>query len=422
VRLAFLAYRGTMRSGGLGIYIRDLTYELAAAGHEIDLFVGPPYPDPMPWLCEYRIPNEHFWDRRFRASWGAPIPDERPFGMFRPLTFFEFTATLFGFLPEPFAFSLRAARAVVTKLRQGARYDLVHDVQTLGYGLLWLRALGLPTVSTVHHPLTVDRATSLARDRTFREKKGTLTFYPIRTQARVARRIDAMLTSSRASVGEIARGFRVHESRIHDVGNGVQLPPHGPRRSRPTQPELLFLGRRNDPNKGFTCLLRALAHLPPEVTLRVLDTPPVRGETDLLSLVADLKLHDRVRFEGKIPRPELEAALTSAAIVVVPSLFEGFGLPVVEALAAGTPVVATRAGAIPEVAARAGLGRLVAPGDPIALAAAITETLRDWDAEHRAAHGARAHIEAEFGWPNVAARTIDVYARALHARGRTEIP
>jgi glycosyltransferase involved in cell wall biosynthesis len=418
VKLALLAYRGTMRSGGLGIYLRDLTYELASAGHEIDLFVGPPYPDPMPWLREHRIHNDHFWDRRFRASWRAPIPEEQPFRIFRPLAFFEFASSLFGFLPEPFAFSVRAARAIVASLRAGARYDLVHDVQTLGYGLLWLRALGLPVVSTVHHPLTVDRQSSLRRDRTFREMKGTLTFYPVRTQARVARRVDAMITSSRASVGEIARGFGVPEARIFDVGNGVKLPPRGPRRARPAKPQLLFLGRRNDPNKGFTCLLQALARLPADVTLRVMDSPPVRGETELLSLVADLKLHDRVRFEGKIPRPDLEAALASAAVVVVPSLFEGFGLPIVEALAAGTPVVATTAGAIPEVAARAGAGRLVAPSDAVALAAAIVETLRDWDREHHAAHETRARIEAEFGWPHVAARTAEIYARVLATRAK----
>jgi hypothetical protein len=76
----------------------------------------------------------------------------------------DLAASYFGFLPEPFAFSLRAFRAVAARMRAGTQYDIVHDVQCLGYGILALRSLGLPLVSTVHHPLTVDRRASFVRD------------------------------------------------------------------------------------------------------------------------------------------------------------------------------------------------------------------------------------------------------------------
>jgi hypothetical protein len=190
MRIAFLAYRGTMKSGGLGIYVTSLTRQLAELGCEIDLYVGPPYPDPMPWLRVIPIENGRFWDKKFEPGYRAFLPRERPLSMFEPLTFWEYAVTRFGFLPEPFAFSMRAARAVIGELRRGGRYDLLHDVQTLGYGLLWLRALGIPAVSTIHHPLTIDRRFSLERDRSFLDYKGSLTFYPVRTQSRVARRID----------------------------------------------------------------------------------------------------------------------------------------------------------------------------------------------------------------------------------------
>jgi len=416
MRIALLAYRGSMKSGGLGIYLRDLTRELARLGHEMDLFVGPPYPDPLPWLTTIRIHNEQYWDRLFTASWRAPLPQHDPFRAFSPLNFFELAATRFGFLPEPFSFSVRAARMIHARMRAGLRYDLIHDVQTLGYGLLWLRALGLPTVSTIHHPLTIDRRFSLRRDRTFKERKGTLTFYPVRTQARVARRIDALITSSEASIHELQVGFGVSRRRIHNVANGVELPPQHPKRARRARPVLLFLGRTRDPNKGLEHLLEAMALLSADVTLRVLDDHPTPGEIRLHALIADLKLHERVRFEGKLPRPQLETVLGEVDIVVVPSLFEGFGLPAVEALAAGTPVVASSAGALPEVVALAGTGTLVPPGDPRALAAGIEATLAHWDREHETALASRQRIERAFSWSQVAIRTAAVYDTVLQAR------
>src|SRR5574341_924524 len=157
MRVAFLCYRGNMKSGGQGVCLHALTRELAALGCEIDVFVGPPYPDPMPWARVTRLENQMFWGKRFERRRG-------------------------GFLPEPFAFSVRAALALLRELRAGRRYDVVHDVQSVSYGLLLLQALGLPVVTTIHHPLSIDLRSSLARDRSFAERKGSLTFYPVRTQ------------------------------------------------------------------------------------------------------------------------------------------------------------------------------------------------------------------------------------------------
>lgn len=407
MRIAFLAYRGAMTSGGQGIYLYHLTRELARRGHRIDCFAGPPYPSPMPWTRTWRIENQQFWGASFRREPGAFLPRPDPFRILRPLNFYEYAVSRFGFLPEPFAFSIRAARAVQARLRAGERYDLVHDVQSASYGLLWLRALGLPVVTTIHHPLSVDRRASLQRDRTFSELKGTLTFYPVRTQRRVARRLDAVLTSSRASAAELETGYGVPAERLHVVWNGVELPPPSPPRARPGD-EILFVGRCGDPNKGLEILLQALALLPPRVHLRVLDTPPT--DTPLERLLLRLGLRPRVRFDGKLSREALEAAYARAALVAVPSLFEGFGLPAIEGLAAGTPVVAASAGALPEVIGAAGAGTLVEPRRPDLLAAAIADVLSRWRFEHERALKARPRIDAAFDWSRVARRTESVYS------------
>jgi len=102
--------------------------------------------------------------------------------------------------------------------------------------------------------------------------------------------------------------------------------------------------------------------------------------------------------------------------VVVPSLFEGFGLPAIEALAAGTPVLASDAGALPEVLDRAGAGRRVPARDPARLAQGILSLLGDWEAEQRKVLDARGTLEAAFGWPEVARRTAELYGRVAGAR------
>jgi glycosyltransferase involved in cell wall biosynthesis len=184
------------------------------------------------------------------------------------------------------------------------------------------------------------------------------------------------------------------------------------RRARPGSEELLFVGRCGDPNKGLEHLLTALARLPLRVRLRVLDVFPLG--TPLADQVRDLGLGDRVAFAGKVSQAELERAYRDASVVVVPSLFEGFGLPAIEGLAVGTPVVATRAGALPEVIAAAAAGRLVEPGDGPGLAKCVGEVLDDWEGEHRRALAARSRIEASFAWPVIAERTARVYSELVH--------
>lgn len=419
LRICFLAYRGNMRSGGQGIYLWFLARELARLGHRVDVLVGPPYPDPMPFAASVeQLPNPQLWGKRFDPNPAALLPWPHPLRIFEPLVFYELAATHFGFLPEPFAFSVRALRRVRERLRAGERWDVVHDVQSLGWGLLVVRALGLPVVTTIHHPLTVDRRASFARDRTFREALGTMEFYPVGMQSFVARRLDAVITSSQLSRREILRDFGVADARIHDVGNGLDTELFSP---DPTEPraehELLCVGRASDPNKGVPTLIEALAHLPEPVRLVLIDEDhalhPVR------TLGRRLGVEGRIEVTGRLPTDELVRRYRRAAIVVVPSRYEGFGLPAAEAMACGTPVVATRAGALPEVMRTGGGGVLVNVDDPADLARGVRELLA-WPAEARAARAAEARrrvVEA-YSWPRIAARTLEVHRAAIAARRR----
>jgi glycosyltransferase involved in cell wall biosynthesis len=411
LRICFVAYRGNMQCGGQGIYLWFLARELARLGHHVDVLVGPPWPDPMPFAGSVeRIPNEMFWGKWFLRDWKNLLPRPRPLRVFEPLTFWEFGAARLGFLPEPFAFSVRAFRALAARLRAGARYDVVHDVQSLGYGLLGIRALGLPVVSTVHHPLTVDRATSFGRDRTLREALGTWEFYPVEMQGFVARRLERVFTSSEVSARRIERDFGVRPARLAMLANGLDTALFSPDPGVAKAPaELLCVGRASDPNKGVRTLVAALAHLPEHVTLTLVDDP--RSEAARWAREAGCAA--RLHVTGRVATETLVALYRRATLVVVPSRFEGFGLPAVEAMACGTPVVATDAGALPEVVGVGGGGVLVPRDDAEALAKAIRGLLEQPETRRTLAERARRRVEAAYAWPHVAARTALEYRRVL---------
>lgn len=415
LRIAFVAYRGNMNSGGQGIYLWFLAREMARQGHEVDVFVGPPYPDPMPFARVVELPNQQFWAKWVLGQTDQIVPRKDPLQILTPLNFYELVASKIGFLPELFAFSFRAFRRIADELRAGARYDLVHDVQCLGYGLLGLRAMGLPVVTTVHHPLTVDRRASFVRDETLLQAIGTMKFYPIGMQSFVARRLDAVLTSSEISKRQIVQDFAVSPDRLINVRNGLDTELFRPDPGVAKRPgEILCIGRSSDPNKGIRTLVRALAKLPPEIRLTLVDDD--NSDNKVRRWAGELSVLDRLTLTGRVDSAELLGLYRRAELVVVPSRYEGFGLPAVEAMACGTPVVATRAGALTEVMERTGGGLLAPRDDPDALAAAIATLMADPDRRRTLARTGRERVVEAYSWPEIARTTADAYRSVIARR------
>jgi glycosyltransferase involved in cell wall biosynthesis len=371
LRIAFVAYRGNMNSGGQG------------------------------------------------KQYDQIVPHEDPLQVLQPLNFYELAASRIGFLPEPFAFSLRAFRGLAARLRAGAGYDLVHDVQCLGYGLLGMRALGLPVVTTVHHPLTVDRRASFVRDETLKDAVGTMKFYPIGMQAFVARRLDCVFTSSETSARQIVQDFGVRPERLRNVHNGIDTDLFSPDPSIEKSPnELLCVGRSTDPNKGIKTLIQALGKLPPDIRLTLVDDDS--PDNQVLEWARAVGVTDRLRLTGRVDSTELVRLYQRATVVVVPSRYEGFGLPAVEAMACATPVVATRAGALPEVLELTAGGLGAERDDPDSIARAVRQLLDHPEERNRMAWLGRERVVETLAWPRVAAATARVYAEVVEAarRGR----
>lgn len=412
LRIAFVAYRGNMNSGGQGIYLWFLAREMARLGHEVHVFVGPPYPDPMPFARVVRLPNQQFWAKWVLGQTDQIVPRKDPLQVLSPLNFYELVASRIGFLPELFAFSVRAFREIAGELRAGGAFDLVHDVQCLGYGLLGLRSLGLPVVTTVHHPLTVDRRASFLRDESLLQAIGTMKFYPIGMQSFVARRLDAVFTSSEIGRRQIVQDFGVRPERLHNLRNGLDTELFSPDPAVAKRPdEILCVGRSTDPNKGIRTLIEALAKLPDSVRLVLVDDDA--SDNKVRRWARDHAVEARVELTGRVDSAALIGLYRRAALVVVPSRYEGFGLPAVEAMACGTPVVATRAGALTEVLEHTGGGLLTPRDDPAALAAGIDRLLADPALRARLARRGREQVVQTYSWPQIARATADAYQEVL---------
>ncbi|WP_007025391.1 glycosyltransferase family 4 protein [Saccharomonospora iraqiensis] len=407
MRIALLSYRSKPHSGGQGVYVRQLSRGLAELGHEVEVFSGQPYPELDPPVSLTEVPSLDLYREPdpFRTPRPAEIRDW--------LDVAEVATMWTAGFPEPLTFSVRAARL----LRQRAHeFDVVHDNQCLGYGLLSVRRAGIPLVATVHHPITRDRVADLAAAPWWRRPAVRRWYGFVRMQARVARRIPELITVSRASADDIAEDFRVSADRITTVPLGVDTdlfrPPDAPR----TPGRIVAVASADVPLKGVRHLLEAVAKLRTErdVHLTLVSRLAEGGPTE--KLIDELGIADAVNTVSGIDDTELAGLLASAEVACVPSLYEGFSLPTVEAMSCGTPLVVSRAGALPEVVGPdGGCGYLVPPGDAEALAHRLGAVLDDPALRRRLGEAGRERAQRRYSWRSVAEATVERYMASIES-------
>ena len=409
LRIALLVYRGNPHCGGQGVYARHLTTALCDLGHHVEVLAGPPYPQldtrvrlqRLPGLDLYRQPDPF---RRPRLDELRSLVDVGEYALMCTAGF-----------PEPWAFSLRARRALAERRHD---FDVVHDNQSLGTGLLAIQApppagLGIPVLATVHHPITVDRDVELAHAGDRARRLTLRRFYGFtRMQTRVARRLPRIVTVSSSSVDDIAAGHGVERGRIGVVPVGVDARRWRPRPEVSRVPGRLMTTASADVSmKGLAYLLEALAKLRterPEVELVVVGT--LRCDSPVRPLVERLGLGDAVRFVAGVSDERLVELYAEAQVAVVPSLYEGFSLPAVEAMACAVPLVATTGGALPEVVGDDGTTAvLVPPADAGALAAAIGAVLDDAWRRDELGRAGRARVLERYSWATTARATVAQY-------------
>ena len=410
LRIAFLAYRGKPHVGGQGVYTRHLTKALTDLGHSVEVLGGQPFPVldervPLVELPSLDIYNDYF-PMRMPGIWELKHWAD----------FVEVTAFSTGTFPEPLAFSMRAWDHL--RKRKG-EFDLVHDNQSLGYGLLAIQR-DVPVLGTIHHPITVDRRLEMEHAQT-RYKRMTLARWYSFTnmQTRVAQRLTRIITVSESSHGDITKDHGVDPSKMHVVPVGVDPTLFRPIPGVERIPGRMITTASADVTmKGLRYLLEALAKLRTEreVSLTVIGKPKAGGRS--AETIERLGLTDIVSFVSGVSDERIYEMYSESELAIVPSLYEGFSLPAIEAMSCGVPLVSTTGGALPEVVGRDNdTAFLVPPGDSEALAARIRTALDDPELRAKIGARGRQRVIDNWSWKHTALKTVEQY-RALLAESR----
>lgn len=401
LRIAFTLYRGNPHSGGQGVYTAFLTRELSRLGHHVEVFSGPPYPTLDPGVVLRKVPGLDL----LREPDPFRIPRLSEFHSFQDLL--EVGLMSIGAFPDPKGFGWRLKK-YAGEIRND--FDIVHDNQSLNWTLATLARGGFPVLASIHHPISVDRRLALEAAESTKARVGLRRFYSfIPMQVSVARDMPRILTVSQSSAGDLARELGIDRCKISVVPIGVDTDLYAPRPDIAREERLICTTASADvPLKGLRYLIEAVSMLP---ETRLVIMGPHQNSAELPLLLARFGLTDRVTVTGAISREEMVATYARASVAVVPSLYEGFSLPAVEAMACGVPLVASRGGALPEVVGDA--GAMTAAGSARALAEAIEAVLAAGPAALERGAYARERAIARFSWRQTALATVAQYRNLI---------
>ncbi len=408
LRICLLSYRSNPHCGGQGVYLKNLSRALKDLGHHVEVLAGPPDPRLDDDIICHRLPCLDLYnpDDLFRIPSLKELSD--------PVNFMEWVGISTMGFTEPFTFGLRAYRFLKDKFH---RYDIVHDNQCLSYGLLAIKRQ-VPTTVTIHHPITVDRRLAIRSARPLWKRLQTRRWYSfVGMQKRVAQRLSPLITVSERARKDIAREFHLPLQNLRVVPNGIKTDLFYPLPEIEREKNLIIVTNSADTAlKGLSYLLQAVAELAKtrDIKLLVVGTPQKNG---VARLIKELGMGRLITFTGRIDQGAFVRLYARATMAVVPSLYEGFGLPAGEAMACGVPVISTTGGALPEVVGDAGM--LVPPADAGALARAIKELLDHPARARQLGQAGLKRVRASFTWAKAAEKIVEVYRETIRDHRRS---
>ena len=400
LRIAFLGYRSAPHSGGQGVYLQYLSRYLHRRGHHVTVISGPPYPHLDDDIDLVKLESLDLYAHGLRSV--------KPRHFFSRLERIEWFSKLTGGFAEPYTFGERVKKWFVGREHE---FDIIHDNQTIADGILELQTRGLPLVTTIHHPITRDYRVALAAEPKWYMRLLIHRWHSfLRMQKRVAPQLASVVTVSSASAADISTDFGVAPEAISVMHLGVDTEMFRPLPAITREPyRLMTTASADAPLKGLSHLLKAIAALRPDypdIRLTLVGQPKPDGETQ--RLIDSLELADCIDCCKGISHEEMVQKYARATVAVVPSMYEGFGLPAVEAMACGVPLVSTNGGALAEVVADAAL--VVSPGDGNALAQQIKRLFDDASLREEYAARGLKRVEQHFCWERCAER-MEAYYR-----------
>ena len=405
LRIAYLTYRGKPHVGGQGVYTRHLTKALVDLGHHVEVFGGQPYPILDPRIPLHKLPSlDIFNDQypgRFPAYWEVK---DWP-------SFVETAQFLKGTFGEPRAFSIRAYNELSKRVND---FDLVHDNQCLGYGILKIEKQ-IPTIVTLHHPITKDRKLEMEHTKTWWKRRAISRWYSfVNMQGKVASKMPRVVVVSENSIADIHTDMKVSLDRMKLVPVGVDPDLFTPLPHISRKPgHLITTASADVALKGLSYLLEALAKIRTErdVHLTIIGRPREGANADL---IRKLGLTDCITHVSGVSDERIVELYAESELAVVPSLYEGFSLPAIEAMSTGICLVATTGGALPEVTGVDNDTVLSCPaGDAEALATSIRRGLDNAELRNRIGAAGRTRVVERWSWKHCAQLTVDQYREVL---------
>lgn len=406
LRIAYLTYRGKPHVGGQGVYTRHLTKALVDLGHHVEVFGGQPYPVLDDRITMHKLPSLDIFNDQY--------PGRLP-GYWEIKSWPDFVETarfLTGQFSEPLAFSKRAFRELKPRAND---FHLVHDNQCLGWDILKIEKI-IPTVVTLHHPITKDRELEMTHAKNWWKRRSLKRWYSfVDMQGQVASKMPRIVVVSENSITDINKDMGVSLDRMRLVPVGVDPELFKPLPSvQRQQGRLITTASADVALKGLSYLLEAMAQLRAQdrdIRLTIIGKPRPGHSMDLIE---SLGLKPFIDFVSGVPDERIVELYAEAELAVVPSLYEGFSLPAIEAMSTGICLVATDGGALPEVTGTDGETVLQCPAaDASALAATIARGLDSAELRARVGAAGRERVVSRWSWRHCAELTVDQYREVL---------
>ena len=394
LNIAILSYRSAPFGGGQGVYVRDLSDALKKIGHKVTIISGPPYPHLPEDTKLIKLPGMNLFETfDFKDRLKKFIASKKNF-----INIFEFFSALFGGFPELQTFGYRA-----NKFLKNGDFDIVLDNQSISYGMLELQKQ-FPFIEIIHHPITKDLKFELSQNNKFLYQLSRKRWHSfLKMQKRVAPKLNKIITPSYNSKKDIVNDFKVADKNISVINNGLDTTIFRliEKDIFKNNYQLITTASADVPLKGLDYTLYALSSLKktyPEILLNIIGKLKKKGHTE--RLIEKLDIKNNIRFHSGISKEEIVQLYSKSSIAIVSSLYEGFGYPVIEAMACGVPLIATKTASIPELVSDKAL--LVQPKNHDEIAAGINKIFNDYEGYKKKAIANITYIKERFNWDVIA--------------------
>ena len=403
LKIGLLSYRSDPFSGGQGIYIKNVSEALQNRGHEITIFSGNPLPIVSNKIKVVEINTPGYFEtfnsfERFKIFQAQEKTR---------LDLWDFIETFTGTFTEPIFFGDRLLQN--TEFAKTAdSYDVFHDNQSISN---YPDSINKKLITTLHHPIHVDRDIDLENESSFLRKLAIKRWYSfLNFQKKNLKKVKKIISPSKSSKKDICHYFQYPAEQISVIWNGIDLADCKFHQRTSFNSEFVTIISSDVPMKNLRNILKALYLLKNDgLSAKLTIIGDLRDDNK--KLINDLDLNDLVSFRRKLPRNELIKILNASDIGIAASSYEGFGFPLVEMIATGLPVIVSDKASLPELAGEAGLK--FNSDDVSDLKEKMKELIKNHTLREKLANNSKVRRDAFFGWDEYAKKLEDLFEEII---------